>query len=90
MRHTPPPSDDDLAELLADKLVELALSKPGLFRLAALQMAGLLPERDLDDVTIATHLGCTSRTVHNIRRAGLEKLACRPDVLALAQSITAR
>lgn len=89
MSATPPPSDDDLAELLADKLVELAM-QPGLFRLAALQMAGLLPETDLDDVTLATHLGCTRRHIHNIRRAGLEKLACRPDVLALAQSLSAR
>ena len=90
MTEAPPSPDDEhddaLAELLADKIVELAC-EPGLMRLAALQMAGLLPETDLDDVALARALGCTRRTVFNIRRSGLEKLACRPDVLELARSL---
>ena len=90
--HTPLPDDaelDALAEQLADALVELA-SQPGVLRLAALQMAGLLPESGLDDGTVAKALGCSRQTVCNNRQSALEKLALRPDVRALALSLFSR
>ena len=77
--------DDALAEMLADALVELA-SRPGVIRLAALQMAELLPETGLDDVALAKALGCTRKTVFNTRRTALEKLALQPAARELALS----
>ena len=77
--------DDALAEFVADMLVELAC-RPGLLRLAALQMAGLLPESGLDDSTLAQALGCNPKTIYRTRCNALEKLALKPEVLAMARA----
>lgn len=67
-------TDDELADALADRLVELA-RQPGILRLAALQMAGLVPEESLEQGTIALHLGCTKRRVQQIQQDALAKLS---------------
>ncbi len=82
-----PLSDDALATLLADKLVELA-NRPGVKRMAALQMAGLLPENGIEDAMMAHVLGCCTKTVSNTRRTALEKLSLKPEVRELARAIT--
>jgi DNA-directed RNA polymerase sigma subunit (sigma70/sigma32) len=67
-------TDDQLAEALADRLVELA-RQPGPHRLAALQMSGLLPSEPLESATIARHLGCTQRRIQQIQQDALAKLS---------------
>lgn len=88
MLPTPPPlyDDDALADAIADRLVELA-SQPGILRLAALQMAGLLPQEPLEQATIATHLGCTRRRVQQLQQSALAKLATNTLARHLRQSL---
>lgn len=74
---TPAPDDDDaLAELLADRLVELA-TRPGVLRLAALRMAGLIDDRS-PDRHVARALGLPAYAPAAIRRKALAKLKSDP------------
>jgi DNA-directed RNA polymerase sigma subunit (sigma70/sigma32) len=87
MTQPPPELDDDaLADLIADRLVELA-SQPGILRLAVLQMAGLIPQEPLEQGTIAQHLGCTRRRVQQIQQTALAKLALNSLARDLRQSL---
>ena len=69
--------DDALAEALADTLVELAAARPGPLRLAALQMAALLPPAGHQDLTvplIARALGQTPAAIYSTQQRGLQRL----------------
>jgi len=79
-------TDDELAEALADRLVELA-RQPGVIRLAALQMAGLVPEESLEQGTLALHLGCTKRRIQQIQQTALAKLSLNSLARQLRESL---
>lgn len=75
--HLPAPDidDDALAEALADQLVELA-RRPGVLRLAALRMAGLIHD-DSPDHHVAKALGLPAYAPAAIRRKALDRLRLR-------------
>ncbi len=69
------PDDDNLAERLADALVEKALLDPW-FRLSLLRHLGLLPER-LSRSQIAAGVGLTVGQVRRTERTALLRLRHR-------------
>ncbi len=76
---TPPPWDDnDAAEWLADRLIELAIQNPGPIRFTVLQMAGLLPNClpgvGLSERVVAKGMGMSRRKVRAIEAKALTHL----------------
>lgn len=86
--HDTEAQDDAIAEAIADRLVELA-QRPGVLRLAALQMAGIVGEGKLECSEIARGLGCTTRRIQQIQEAALAKLALNAIAKELMRSLHA-
>lgn len=72
------PTDDEIAEALADAWVERAASDPALRRLA-LRAAGLRPEpADMTASQLAHEHGVSRRTLRRIEQDALQKLRHHP------------
>ena len=75
--HEADDDDDALAEALADQLVKLA-RRPGVLRLAALQMAGLIPPAgEITQNQLASALGVSRSRVQQIAARANAKLKIR-------------
>lgn len=78
-----PPDEDAFAELLADRLTELA-SRPGVHRLRLKQELGLLPPPGLiTQAQVARELGITPTRASREFADATEKLLHDPDLLTL-------
>lgn len=77
---TPPPAqpdDDQLAEMLAERLIDLA-SRPGPHRLRILQAVGLAPQPGcITQQRLGQEFGCSATRIGEIERQALRKLRHR-------------